>query len=432
VGGVETYLNTVIPQLSKLGHSLAFLHEVDEPANRERIDFPDDLPVWCVAELGSAAALKTLRAWQPDLIYSHGLLQPKLEAATIKIAPAIFFAHNYYGTCISGTKTFQNPIVKPCDRRFGVMCLAHYFPHRCGGLNPVTMLKLYRRQAGRLELLRDCDAIVTASEHMRAEYIQHGIDPEHIHNFPYYVGGAQQSVPPIEVLPQLVDIGNGSAIAPSERSSRREWRLLLLGRMDSLKGGSVFLDALPQISAALQQPLRVIFGGDGPERQFWERKAKGVQARQPGVCIEFTGWLRGAQLDSLITGCDLLVLPSLWPEPFGLVGPEAGLYGVPVAAFNVGGVREWLIDGVNGHLAPGNPPTASGIAEAVVKCLRDLESHNRLRVGAVQMARKFNLTNHLTALIEIFEKVLSQNNRSTRENSASSEAGSVATLTQPA
>ena len=50
------------------------------------------------------------------------------------------------------------------------------------------------------------------------------------------------------------------------------------------------------------------------------------------------------------------MVPSIWPEPFGQVGPEAGLYGVPAAAFAVGGTPSWLTDGVNGRLAPGDPP----------------------------------------------------------------------------
>jgi glycosyltransferase involved in cell wall biosynthesis len=96
----------------------------------------------------------------------------------------------------------------------------------------------------------------------------------------------------------------------------------------------------------------------------------------------------------------------VWPEPFGLAGPEAGLHGVPVAAFDVGGVPEWLIDGVNGYLAPGSPPTAEGLAQAVVKCLRDPSEYERLRRGAVETARQFSLKNHLTALTGVFEKIV--------------------------
>src|SRR5207253_5754979 len=79
------------------------------------------------------------------------------------------------------------PIVQPCNRRFGWQCLVHYFPHRCGGLSPVTMFRLYGLQAKRLENLRRYDAIVTHSDFMLSELIKHGLSPQRAYNFPYYV-----------------------------------------------------------------------------------------------------------------------------------------------------------------------------------------------------------------------------------------------------
>jgi glycosyltransferase involved in cell wall biosynthesis len=81
---------------------------------------------------------------------------------------------------------------------------------------------------------------------------------------------------------------------------------------------------------------------------------------------------------------------------------------VPVAAFDVGGIHDWLLDGVNGYLAPGNPPTAHGLAEAIIKSLRDPAIHARLCAGAVEVAQQFNIKNHLTALMEVFQSVILQ------------------------
>ena len=99
-------------------------------------------------------------------------------------------------------------------------------------------------------------------------------------------------------------------------------------------------------------------------------------------------------------------MPSLWPEPFGLVGVEAGLHNVPAAAFAVGGIPAWLVDGVNGYLAPGDPPTPDGLAVAIIKCLEDPATHARLRHNALKVARRFSINAHLVALLNIFEKIL--------------------------
>src|SRR6185295_1565509 len=112
------------------------------------------------------------------------------------------------------------------------------------------------------------------------------------------------------------------------------------------------LEALPIIQQALNRPLHVTFAGDGLQRELWQQRATRLQGTCEGLSFDFPGWVSGDRYESLLAGSDLLVMPSLWPEPFGLSGPEAGLRGVPVAAFDVGGISDWLKDGVNGYLAP--------------------------------------------------------------------------------
>ena len=96
----------------------------------------------------------------------------------------------------------------------------------------------------------------------------------------------------------------------------------------------------------------------------------------------------------------------MWPEPFGRVGPEAGLRAIPVAAFDVGGVSDWLVNGVNGYTAPGDPPTSAGLATAIVKCLQDRNVYLELSKGARTVASQFDLERHLHALYEVFDQVM--------------------------
>lgn len=415
VGGTEVYLESIIAELSNAGHQVAFWHEIDEPKCNDRIGLPEEVPAWCVAELGVKSALTALRRWSPDVIYTHCLMNLKLEAETLKIAPAIFFAHAYYGTCISGHKSFRTPTPTPCHRRFGWQCMLQYYPHRCGGLSPITMVKEYRRQLKRLAQLQLYKGIVTHSTYMRDEYIKHGFDPSSVHCLSYYahqrskslgIDQEGESLNSSTSLPELIDAAKGSG--PNGQKSSG-WRLLFLGRMDRLKGGDILIDSLPDVSRALNCPLHVTFAGDGPMQKAWARKAARVQAQSPGLHIEFIGWVTGNRREALWNDSDLLVVPSVWPEPFGLVGTEAGLRGVPIAAFAVGGITDWLGDGVNGHLAPGDPPTSVGLATAIVKCLRNSETHARLRRGAMSMAQEFNVKNHLAQLLQIFETVVHAN-----------------------
>jgi glycosyltransferase involved in cell wall biosynthesis len=83
----------------------------------------------------------------------------------------------------------------------------------------------------------------------------------------------------------------------------------------------------------------------------------------------------------------------------------AARHGVPAAAFAVGGIPQWLHDGVNGHLAPGSPPTVAGLTDAVVRCLDDPRHYEDLSRGAHRLSATFTMEKHLPALMRIFERV---------------------------
>src|SRR5687767_12896806 len=380
VGGVESYLGTIIPAMRAAGHDVAFFHEVDLPSDRVCLNTAD-VTVFNAASMGLDAAIAALRAWRPHVLYMHGLRDSETFERLTAVAPSVSFIHSYLGTCVSGTKTHMRPHPIPCEKRFGPMCLVHYFPRGCGGRSPVTMWKLYQEERHQLTVLRRQKAVVTHSAHMQRELAAHGVAAE--------------------VIPYAVVVPEVDGIQPDTRSHD----ILFAGRMDPLKGGTFLLDALRSIRTRLDRPLRAVFAGDGPDRQEWEARAKDIAAKDPQVAILFTGWCDEVQLGRLMRDSRLLVVPSVWPEPFGSVGMAAARYGVPAAAFSVGGISQWLHDGVNGHLAPGSPPTVAGLTDAVVKCLGDTEHYDELSRGAQSMSATFTMEKHLPELMRILESV---------------------------
>lgn len=392
VGGVEGYLAELVPELRALGHELAFWCEVDTPADRTRLALPEGVPGWCVAEIGAADALRALREWRPDVVYVQGMIDPELEAEVQAVAPSVFFLHAYQGACISGTRTHRFPAVEPCGKTFGAACLLHYYPRRCGGLNPLTMWVDFLRQKRAMELLQGYAALATHSEHMEATYRRQGFGPDRLHRLPF-----------------CIDLAQGDRPRPTPRSLPAVGRrLLFIGRMAGLKGGDVLLRALPEVARELGQPVRLTLAGDGPERATWERIAEEVRARDPRVAVDFAGWVDEARREELLGDADLLVVPSQWPEPFGRVGPEAGVAGVPAVAFDVGGVRDWLTPGANGHLAPGERPDGAGLAAAIVRALRDPAHHAELSRGAFALAQRFTRRSHVEALVRLFQSLVAR------------------------
>ena len=381
VGGIESYLGAVMPAMRHAGLDVSFFHEADEPAQRTKIDLADGTPVFSVASSGVELAVKQLSQWKPDVVYVQGLHDVDTANRLVDIAPSVTFVHTYVGTCISGTKTHTSPQPIPCSRQFGRACLALYLPRGCGGSNPVTMMRLYRTQRQRQQNLTRQAAVITHSEHMKNELVRHGIAASVV-SYPVSVPRVDECHP----AHGTIDI-------------------LFAGRMESVKGGRLLLNALPLVRRALEKPLRVEFAGDGPERDQWEGLSKTIQAKDSKIDIEFSGWSEEAHLSAKMRASRLLVVPSVWPEPFGSVGMAAAQHGVPAAAFAVGGIPQWLREGVNGHLAA-TPPTAEGLADAIVKCLRDPSHYEDLSRGATEMAARFTMERHIPEVISVFERVV--------------------------
>ena len=103
-----------------------------------------------------------------------------------------------------------------------------------------------------------------------------------------------------------------------------------------------------------------------------------------GGRVEFPGWL--AEPERALAGCDVVVFPSRWQEPFGLSGAEAAAHGKAVAAFDVGGVREWLDDGVNGFLVPEKDTAA--LAEKLELLYREPEARSRMGKAGITLVKE--------------------------------------------
>ena len=385
VGGVESYLEQLLPAWEAQEHEAACLFESGADAASDGIRIRHEVPTWQADPSNATTALQALQAWKPDLIFLHSQIDPSLKDRLLSIAPGVFYAHNYCGTCISGTKRHAFPQAWVCHKVFSPACLAHYFPRRCGGLNPLTMVRRYRVERAWLEELRDFAAIVVASEHMALEYRRHGFQNVAVAGLPV------RSHPDASARRLPLD-------------QREPLQLLFVGRMESYKGGKVLLDALPEARRKLGRNLRLVFAGDGRQRRNWEVHAKAIADRNTGVEVEFAGWLSGAFMDEAMRRSHLLVLPSQWPEPFGLVGLEAGRHGLPTAAFDVGGISDWLKEGVNGHLAPGDPPAASDLANTIFRCLFDEAHYTKLAEGALEAVQGFSMAQHFEKLLPVLSR----------------------------
>jgi glycosyltransferase involved in cell wall biosynthesis len=145
---------------------------------------------------------------------------------------------------------------------------------------------------------------------------------------------------------------------------RAPLRLAFAGVLSPWKGVHVAVEAVRRIRG----PLELTVHGRTREGMF-QVYIDGVLARAAGdERIRFPGPFDRSRASSALAAADLLIVPSLWYENTPFVILEAFAAGVPVAASDLGGMREIVEPGVNGFLFP--PGDVDALA-ALLSSLRD-------------------------------------------------------------
>lgn len=371
---MESYLQALIPALLARGHNIAFLHH---RTRREVGPTPlrfDHVPSHGIQDDGFDTVMQRIANWRPEVCFSHNMGPLEVERGLLHRWPVVKMMHGFFGTCISSQKAHAFPSVVPCTRVFGAPCGALYLPRRCGALRPLQALRSLKWNARQHTLLGRYASIVVASRYMNEEYTRHGV----------------RRVVTAPLFP-TTDSAGPPRQAPAEAT------VLFAGRMTELKGPRVLVEATALASRILGRSVKLVMAGDGPDRPALIRAA-----RAAGVRASFPGWVSGAERTALLRAASIVAVPSLWPEPFGLIGLEASAHGVPSVAFDVGGISEWLQDGVNGRLVR-ERGSAEALARTLASVLADSSMLRSLEQGALSVAARMTLDAHLRILQGTFE-----------------------------
>lgn len=116
-------------------------------------------------------------------------------------------------------------------------------------------------------------------------------------------------------------------------------------------------DLLEAISLIKQKQIKLLMVGDGRDRGLVEEKIKELGISEQVILV---GYQSNTSLYYSIM--DIFCIPSA-REGFGLVAVEAMLFGLPVIASEVGGLKDVVVDGETGFLVP--PRSPESIAEKI-------------------------------------------------------------------
>jgi glycosyltransferase involved in cell wall biosynthesis len=365
-GGIATHVVASATALAEHGVTVkvaAARIEIDRPI--PGIDLLHSPQLFNTA-LSPAQRLGEAASVRPSVIHTHQFDDPDVVAFMRQSAPVLISVHGYTA-CTSGVHYFRPG--HECTRPHGPGCVPHLAIRSCVHARHLRTLPASYERVGRsLQALGRADLVVSYSSAIDRHLAANGL--------------ARRAVVPL--FPTM------SAHAGSGHPDRR--RVLFAGRIVEPKGVGVLIRAIRNVDADL------VVCGDG-----WRLDAMRKLADRLGVAdrVRFTGWLPGEQLAREFAEASVVAIPSVWPEPFGLVGIEAFAAGRPVVASLTGGIGDWLEDGVNGlGVKPGD---TRALARALAQLLADPERQRSMgAAGREAVAARFTPEHHVAALLDAY------------------------------
>jgi glycosyltransferase involved in cell wall biosynthesis len=276
------------------------------------------LRVWKDSQSSAQAAEEVgrmVREFAPDIVHVHNFMplwSPSIFSAARQLGAAtVFTLHNYRMFCIGGVAFRDGHPCHDCLGRPPWRGVLHRCYRRSFAASSAVAAMLVRN---RDTWLNEVDAYIALTENSRQKFIAAGLWKDKIHVKPNF---APDPIPDGEV-PKSGD------------------HALYVGRLSEVKGVRVMVEAWK----GLNSRLSVL--GTGPLEEELRR------ATPPS--IEFHGWVPPEQVRAGLREARFLIVPSVWPEPFGLVILEAFAMGRPVLGSRQGAIGELVRDGETGLL----------------------------------------------------------------------------------
>lgn len=391
VGGVEQHVRNLSTALVARGHDVAVATlkgsslpslELDGAIRVHRLSatmqratnlfsqartwappFPD--PEFC------RALRHVLRREQPDIVHGHDwLARSFLPFVGHERANFVMSLHYYTLSCPKKSLLFYNEA--PCTGPGPVKCFGCSVEHYGRGKGPAITLSNWAMSAVER---RAVDIFLPVSQATAAGngLIDSGLPFQVVPNFV-----------PDEVDAEPEDSADYVAQLP------REGFFLFVGDLRRFKGIDVLLRAYD--GTATLPPL-VLIGKVWPE----------TPATLPPNVIRLGPWPNHAVMEAW-RRCIAAVVPSIGPEPFGLVALEAMLIGRPVIASSIGGLPDLVVDGETGILVP--PGDAAALREALVQLWTLPERRQRLGMAAMRKAVAFRASVVVPRIEQVYRDLL--------------------------
>jgi glycosyltransferase involved in cell wall biosynthesis len=177
--------------------------------------------------------------------------------------------------------------------------------------------------------------------------------------------------------------------------------LAFLGRLVSDKGADLLIEALAHLKASGLTPRLTIIGS-GPEELKLRQQVEKLNLTGQ---IDFVGVKVAQELAQLLNAHHILVVPSRWQEPFGIVALEGIACGCIVVGSEAGGLKEAI--GSCGVTFPNGDVKA--LTQVLAKLLSSPDELSNYRATAAAHLSHHQKTTVAKAYLQVFERAIRWN-----------------------
>ena len=333
-GGAEANVHQVAEAFAAQGHAVDLLYERSSSGSNQRF-------FETFENHHKSSDLDQAIAHQPDVVYVHKTSDLDLLRKLIDTdLPLVRMVHDHDMYCQRSSRYF------PWNRNICTKKASHACVITCGlvrnrnGKIPVK-LAWPGKKLDEIKLCKQFGTHIVQTDYMKDQLTLNGFDPKGIEILP--------------VAPQQRDIG--------DKQNYDTPNILFVGQLVRGKGVDFLLKSLALIK---NKTWQCTIAGEGSHRETCEALAEELELTDR---VTFTGRLNREKLDEEYQKARVGVVPSVWPEPMGMVGLEFMWASLPVVAFDAGGISHWLKHGETGFLA--EPKDTQTFAENLGKLIED-------------------------------------------------------------
>ncbi len=254
-----------------------------------------------------------------DIIWIHSLSSPNKARRIISENPGakvLFHIHDYRFTCLTGRKASGSKF-SPCQSALSLNCLPTHYLKGCGkGVNPIKLFNNFLSKREWLSVMRE-HHITVLSSYLKEELVRNDIDAERI-----------------EVMPEVF-----RCYPRTQEATETNLNILWAGRLVEEKGVNILLNFLEAYQRwPLEMNLRIV--GSGTKG---DQLSKRIRELGLSEIVTLESVATPDEMGKHYHWADALLYTSLWPEPFGMVGPEAMSASLKVYCYktNPSGASVW-------------------------------------------------------------------------------------------